>query len=830
MAFFLGFIMAKKQQIPDSNKNPKLNEDDLFPIWDAKNERVRHVDAATLLEFISDSGAIIIAPINFDGNETLNILSGDNIHSDYNEETKTTTINGPPPSGPGGSVHGPEHSEIEELVTWADEEGKLIASESDIHAKDGIFERITDESRLWLKASRENKILIGREDLTQGSNNAHVYISDIAEVVLALATSGEFSQYLDFVQGGQTKGSIGSHFNRGSIGIYRGANNLSNGHRFELLSDGSFLARNDNLDVTFSIRGNKPTYELLDNGGSFVGSLAFEGGELVLTQSDSSKIMMSELGSEFLGKISIGGVIPSEDYALSLFGGAFKLPQFTEEERDLLNVEDGAMIDNSDAGEYEVFRGGEWVPIGGSGGDVIGADDSAPNEMVTFENATGKKLRSRSDVSAIDGSIRRMSTNETLYLIPNGTGEIIIGDANPENVTKARVQVGDDYVKVAGFKFSINGEIDHTEQEDIYFNDYIVLGYFHNLDIEQRSHVIGEIFHAVDEKKNMQYIEIEGRAGIFPVGTVMGPYEEPTQTGGLAVFADEEGQLLNKIPIKIYSPGSNHVYQMILDQGTDFRVVPNTDVPISLGTMRIGHRTVAIGNNYQNEDISLALMATNQAMLLNSLTNSKIDSLESEEAMLLYSNEEKNIAFFDGDEWKTPLLELPPVESFQIVIGAGSGMSYPPGTSIEKAPVTGYPVYYYKIDGESGDHADWDSENGKFTLPDDAPKGLYQITISGEGVMQGENRDSADQWSSYLFYVTRNDPDHYWGFSGDGRLPYAKITVWDSTFCATAINWLNSGDELYFRHGCFYEAHESHPHPWFIDDLKFEVVYFGPEK
>lgn len=67
---------------------------------------------------------------------------------------------------------------------------------------------------------------------------------------------------------------------------------------------------------------------------------------------------------------------------------------------------------------------------GGGGGDVFGPANSTVDEIATYDDATGKILKSNSDITALDGDISRSTVDDDLKIIQNGTGSVQFGPGN----------------------------------------------------------------------------------------------------------------------------------------------------------------------------------------------------------------------------------------------------------------------------------------------------------------------------------------------------------------------------------------------------------------
>lgn len=63
------------------------------------------------------------------------------------------------------------------------------------------------------------------------------------------------------------------------------------------------------------------------------------------------------------------------------------------------------------------------------GGDMFGAASSVDGEIVRFAGTSGKTANSGSDVSALNGTIGRISPNQDLTIAPNGTGAVVVGNS-----------------------------------------------------------------------------------------------------------------------------------------------------------------------------------------------------------------------------------------------------------------------------------------------------------------------------------------------------------------------------------------------------------------
>lgn len=71
-----------------------------------------------------------------------------------------------------------------------------------------------------------------------------------------------------------------------------------------------------------------------------------------------------------------------------------------------------------------------------SDGDVVGPGSSSQDEIPTFANSSGKEIKASSDVSAINGTVKRLTPNADLNLESNGTGSILV---DGETIAKEKV-------------------------------------------------------------------------------------------------------------------------------------------------------------------------------------------------------------------------------------------------------------------------------------------------------------------------------------------------------------------------------------------------------
>ena len=112
----------------------------------------------------------------------------------------------------GGDVIGTTASEINEVTTYSDITGKNIKGGSDVSIVDGVIEKITPDTRLWLKSNTNNEqVIIGRhDDLTGVPNlsNTTAIITSQSTNDIVFATTGNNSQNISFVKQGTFRGQL----------------------------------------------------------------------------------------------------------------------------------------------------------------------------------------------------------------------------------------------------------------------------------------------------------------------------------------------------------------------------------------------------------------------------------------------------------------------------------------------------------------------------------------------------------------------------------------------------------------------------------------------
>lgn len=74
--------------------------------------------------------------------------------------------------------------------------------------------------------------------------------------------------------------------------------------------------------------------------------------------------------------------------------GALAVSRMTTTERDALTPLNGMIIYDSDVDQFEVYQNSSWqiLPVGSGGGDVFGPGSSVANNVVVFDDATGKVI------------------------------------------------------------------------------------------------------------------------------------------------------------------------------------------------------------------------------------------------------------------------------------------------------------------------------------------------------------------------------------------------------------------------------------------------------
>lgn len=94
--------------------------------------------------------------------------------------------------------------------------------------------------------------------------------------------------------------------------------------------------------------------------------------------------------------------------------------------------------DLSDAGDAIFLSGSKFGvdSTGGSGGsgagngDFFGPASSTIDEILTFDDATGKVGKAASDIAALAGDLQRVTSNGDLRILTNGTGAVQLGSGN----------------------------------------------------------------------------------------------------------------------------------------------------------------------------------------------------------------------------------------------------------------------------------------------------------------------------------------------------------------------------------------------------------------
>ena len=131
--------------------------------------------------------------------------------------------------------------------------------------------------------------------------------------------------------------------------------------------------------------------------------------------------------------------------------------------RDATNLQDDTKVAFLGGVKYGLSVTDSNLAAGSGGGDVSGGASSAEDEIATYSDTTGKNIKSQSRVSAYIGNLQSTIVNGALRMIPNGVGQVSLGNASSAYQFNAGSLTGEGVFSVAGasgFETNYNLEID----------------------------------------------------------------------------------------------------------------------------------------------------------------------------------------------------------------------------------------------------------------------------------------------------------------------------------------------------------------------------------
>lgn len=100
----------------------------------------------------------------------------------------------------------------------------------------------------------------------------------------------------------------------------------------------------------------------------------------------------------------------------------------------------------------------------------------------------------------------------------------------------------------------------------------------------------------------------------------------------------------------------------------------------------------------------------------------------------------------------------------------------------------------YSVTGSAGD---WDSTDGEFVMPANAPAGYYRMAMRGRCTLQGGDRSTVSDFSQWLIWMSKNNTAPRFGGHGtlapDPDNPVANPTVYNNQFDASSVQYLEPG-------------------------------------
>ena len=385
-------------------------------------------------------------------------------------------------------------------------------------------------------------------------------------------------------------------------------------------------------------------------------------------------------------------------------------------------------------------------------------------------------------------------------------------------------------VEIGDFLFSETGEISLKNADELYFGDYIVLSAHPQVDIDARTHVLGELFHNTTTLKNYQVTGL--LADIEAIGNVVSDAPITGSNNKIMAFSADNGREVNALDVQAITPSPGlTVIQPVLDG--EIRIVPvSTTKPIIVGSARMYGDNMAIGGLRSTEGASLEGARNDQALILNRGTSAERNSIINPKTGMIYYNittDTVDRRTVNG-EWR-PLAAAD--RSFHCIIGADNvQVSHQEPEVFYDRSFQDLGVSYYKIDGVNASHGDYVAN--VLTLPATAPTGLYRIGVSSRNVVFDGLRDAlvhpSVNASNYRVYPTRNGVKPGFQAGGDSRLPLIHMTPYEGGGHDSCVNWFAPGDEI----GLWYDVAMTSGDfkvgkQWELIQTRFEISYVGPE-
>lgn len=469
-----------------------------------------------------------------------------------------------------------------------------------------------------------------------------------------------------------------------------------------------------------------------------------------------------------------------------------------------------------------------------SDGDVVGPGSSIVNEIATYANSTGKEIRSNSEITAITGAIRRAIANQDLFLIENGTGAIRIGST----VDNEGIKVNDNVVTVDLYEFS-NGEIGKTTG-DFRFTLTTSGAEFEfvspteaNVDIDcEDATYAGMSFSEQGVHK--------GGVGFRLNQITLQPnnwYEDNGNDRGIQI--DLATNQTHVEGIKHWIDGIARVIQP--QNGEDLMLRQASGNKIFLGQ-----------SHYIDSDEQVNLFplasATDAALIVAGPTtiqvapmndtqlNDQLAGTGADYGKIAFRVSDKKLVYADDSGWHD-VGGSSKKRSLDWVIGGDTiGISLVPGDNdTPKTAITNMPMIHYSVDGAARTPSpDYNQSTSTYTLPADAPAGMYSLGFHSRAVLQGNYTGSIDLISEILIWMSINGSD--WGNTVSGITPtpnplnpFAAANLFGDSFSSTSNAYLEPGDTITFFHSSLFSNSFSHnpSHLWFTDESYFRLMFIG---
>lgn len=374
-------------------------------------------------------------------------------------------------------------------------------------------------------------------------------------------------------------------------------------------------------------------------------------------------------------------------------------------------------------------------------------------------------------------------------------------------------------VRLGDFLFLANGEIKLQEGEEIRFDGYVVTGGFTTLDIEERTHIIGELFHNVDTNRIQQFIGDTGQVENVGVGDVISD-AFPGTTNKLVAYANNN--VIKDSEINITKVNDNLI-TITPDEGIELKLIPDSAAfPITVGDAKFTPLQLIMGGPLPSPDAIASFIGSGKGVCIPYGTEAERAAITPANFMLRGNTTTKNLDFF-YDGWK-----VAGKRSFNIILGNELGFTATAPVNFPDIP-TYVAVKYYKIDGQSGSVGDYDGIT--FTLPTNAPTGLYRLSVSCfTDLLQGiDTLTGIDAQSYARIYMKRNGETTGFQPGANFRMPQAKASPYQYSMSDTIENWLQPGDQIQPRIDIVTGPAMPDGHDWSLTQMKFELAFVGKE-